>query len=218
MKLDKTLTLFFNVDRCAGSGVRQSQSFRTALKPTKRIIASQTAKVFDLRGWFAPITVKARHLLQLLWKSGISGDEVIPSDLHAVWINKFPVSRKLVEKQATVQQIQLHGFSDASRIAYGAVVYARYLHRDSTVHTSLELCAAKLLAQLISTTACILYLFHVISITLFPFPIFISFLPSVFSSMSSSEFSSSIIALHDFELFISPFITSNYSSRISPNI
>ncbi len=35
-------------------------------KPTKRIIASQTAKVFDVLGWFAPITVKAKHLLQLL--------------------------------------------------------------------------------------------------------------------------------------------------------
>ncbi len=63
-----------------------------------------------------------------------------------------------------------------------------------------------------SSLICILYLFHVISLTLFPFPIFISFLPSVSSSMSSSAFSSSIIALHDFELFISPFITSNYSS------
>ena len=70
-----------------------------------------------------------------------------------------------------MQQLQLHGFSDASQAAYGAVVYARYLHKDATVSITLitaktrvapvkglsiprlELCGAKLLAQLISATA-----------------------------------------------------------------
>ena len=53
-------------------------------EPTKRIIASQAAKMFDVLGWFAPITVKAKHLLQLLWKSGISWDERIPPDLFGI--------------------------------------------------------------------------------------------------------------------------------------
>ena len=149
-------------------------------EPTKRIIASQAAKMFDVLGWFAPIKVKAKHLLQLLWKSGISWDERIPPDLLSIWnrwnkelyvVSQFPIPRKLISSQEQVQQLQLHGFSDASQAAYGAVVYARYLHKDATVSITLitaktrvaavkglsiprlELCGAKLLAQLISTTA-----------------------------------------------------------------
>ena len=126
------------------------------------------------------ITVKAKHLLQLLWKSGVSWDQAIPSYLQSIWtrwnkelpaVRQFPIPKMLINSQAQIQQLQLHGFSDASQVAYGAVVYARHLHKDATVTISLltaktrvalikelsiprlELCGAKLLAQLISTTA-----------------------------------------------------------------
>ena len=134
----------------------------------------------DILGWFAPTVIKAKYLIQLLWKARISWDEPFPTELVKVWkrwnselpaITKHAISRKLVKDQETVQQIQLHGFSDASQIAYGAAVYARYLHKDSTVTivlliaktrvaptkslsiSLLELCGAVLLPKLISTTA-----------------------------------------------------------------
>ena len=71
----------------------------------------------------------------------------------------------------TVQQVQLHGFSDASQLAFGAVVYARHIHSDSSVTVALlmaktrvaptksisiprlELCGATLLAQLVTYVA-----------------------------------------------------------------
>ena len=84
------------------------------VEPTKRIIASQTATMFDVLGWFAPITVKAKHLLQLLWKSGFTWDQAIPSDLQSIWtrwnkelpaVRQFPIPRKLINIQAQTQQL-----------------------------------------------------------------------------------------------------------------
>ena len=148
--------------------------------PTKRQIASQMAKVFDVLGWFAPVTVKSKHLIQQLWKRQIDWDKPIPGDLLDDWnkwnkelpsISKHPIERKLVSTQTTVLEIQLHGYSDASQMAYGAVVYARHLHDNATVTTALvtakskiapvkelsvprlELCGAQLLARLITVTA-----------------------------------------------------------------
>ena len=70
-----------------------------------------------------------------------------------------------------VQQVHIYGFSDASQIAFGAVVYARHLHADSSVTVALlmaktrvaptkkisiprvELCGAVLLAHLVTYVA-----------------------------------------------------------------
>ena len=147
---------------------------------TKRFIASQTAKVYDVLGWFAPTVLKAKHLMQLLWKTNISWDEPIPTEYMGVWnrwsnelkaISTFAIPRKIVQDTRTVQQVQLHGFSDASQLAFGAVVYARHLHSDSSVTVALlmaktrvaptksvsiprlELCGATLLAQLVTYVA-----------------------------------------------------------------
>ena len=87
-------------------------------------------------------------------------------------LSNFPIPRKLVESVHTVKEIQLHGFSDASQVAYGAVIYARHLHFNATVTTVLlsaktrvapvkeqtiprfELCGARLLAKLVFTVTC----------------------------------------------------------------
>ena len=121
--------------------------------PTKRQIASQMAKVFDVLGWFAPVTVKSKHLIQQLWKRQIDWDKPIPGDLLDDWnkwnkelpsISKHPIERKLVSTQTTVLEIQLHGYSDASQMAYGAVVYARHLHDNAMVTIALVTAKSKI--------------------------------------------------------------------------
>ena len=41
----------------------------------------QTAKLFDPVGWFGPIVIKFKILLQKLWTRGVDWDEQLPQDL-----------------------------------------------------------------------------------------------------------------------------------------
>ena len=131
-------------------------------------------------GWFSPINVQPRKLMQELWKRKIGWDEKILDDLLLVWkrwsfelsdITTHPIERKFVKTQTTVIDLQSHGFSDASKLAYGAVIYGRFWHQDTTVTTALisakvkialikelstprlELNGAELLSRLLKATA-----------------------------------------------------------------
>ena len=126
---------------------------------TKRFIASQTAKGYDVLGWFAPPILKAKHLMQLLWKTKISWDKPIPTEYMGVWrrwsnelkaISTFAIPRKIVQDTRTVQQVQLHGFTDVPQLAFGAVVYARHLHSDSSVTVAFLMAKTELLQLKVS--------------------------------------------------------------------
>ena len=71
--------------------------------PTKRQIASNVAKMFDLLGWFASAVVVLKILLQNLWRLDMTWDEPVPDDIAAVrnnwqadlhYITKHPVPRR----------------------------------------------------------------------------------------------------------------------------
>ena len=49
---------------------------------TKRMIV---AKVFDVFGWFSPVTVKMNILLQRLWEIKLDWDDPIPDKVHQIW-------------------------------------------------------------------------------------------------------------------------------------
>nr|CAI5822893.1 unnamed protein product [Callosobruchus analis] len=147
----------------------------TSARVSKRQILSCIAQIFDPLGLLAPVTITSKLILQELWKLNISWDESIPSNLYTIWTNyraefvqlnaiNFP---RHVSCRSPVS-IQLHGFSDASERAYGAVVYIRSLDTQGNCFVNilcaktrvaplkpitiprLELCGALLLAQLMS--------------------------------------------------------------------
>ena len=113
-----------------------------------------------------------------LWQTKVDWDDIISQehqDIHSTWREELPLLNNIrlprcyfgKEKPST---IQLHGFSDASKEAYGAVVYLRatYPTRQPTIELviakskvapvatrsipQLELCGANLLARLMTTT------------------------------------------------------------------
>ncbi len=152
-------------------------------KVTKRVIAALTAGVFDVLGLFAPVVISARILFQDTWKRGLSWDEEVPDDLQRRWsdwiedlprIHQHPIPRYVFSNSAPGSQLTLHGFCDASTVAYGAAIYARSEGPDNSISITLiiakarvlptkpitvpkaELCGALLLAKLLRHTTTLL--------------------------------------------------------------
>ena len=145
---------------------------------TKRGIVSDVSRVFDVLGWLAPAILPMKALFQSLWELGIGWDDPVPAPYrtkHERWreelrlLSKVTLQRCYFAPEPTVT-ITLHGFCDASKVAYAAVVYLRatYQTRAPTcclvvaktkvaplkllTIPRLELCGAALLARLLEST------------------------------------------------------------------
>ena len=105
----------------------------SSYRQTKRGIISDVSKTFDVLGWIAPAVLPMKILYQTLWQKGQEWDGLAPPHVieeHAKWRQQLPcLSTKKLQRcytshpQPTRQE--LHGFSDASKKASGAVVYLR---------------------------------------------------------------------------------------------
>ena len=142
---------------------------------TKRALVSDIAKMYDVFGWFSPSTIKAKILLQQVWEKKIGWDDPVPSSIYNVWfqwrselhlLSEKHIPRCYFDKESHITSMELHGFCDASELAYAAVVYLRL---TTTLDTQvslvisktkvspikrltiprLELCGASLLARLL---------------------------------------------------------------------
>nr|XP_029729133.1 uncharacterized protein LOC115266740 [Aedes albopictus] len=147
-------------------------------QPTKRIILSQIASLYDPLGLLAPTIVMAKLVMQKLWELRVDWDANPPGELTNHWLslvqhlsvlNHFQVPRRVIGV-CKPQRTYLHGYSDASERAMGACVYVRTVDdagnissrllcskskiapigNNRTTLPRLELCASVLLARLIS--------------------------------------------------------------------
>ncbi|GFX33005.1 integrase catalytic domain-containing protein [Trichonephila clavipes] len=139
---------------------------------TKRDVLSTIARIYDPLGLLGPVVAKI--FLQKLWMLKIDWTDLLPDTINREWrqfveslqvVNDININRCIVVEQPEV--IELHGFSDASQSAYGAVVYCKSITSDrkmlvhliasksrvaltkQTTIPRLELCAAVLLAKLV---------------------------------------------------------------------
>ncbi|CAK1577869.1 unnamed protein product [Parnassius mnemosyne] len=112
---------------------------------TKRKIIADIARLFDPLGWIAPTIILAKIIIQRLWLSGVDWDEEVPNNILNEWITyrkelklleKVTISRWLGSKEDATR-IELHGFCDASKVAYAAVVYMRVIDSDNNIKVSL---------------------------------------------------------------------------------
>ncbi len=119
---------------------------------TKRLISSVSAQIFDILGFFAPYIITAKALLQELWILKLGWDDDVPESLQQrwmTWVSDLPlvtshlINRRYFDSNARTVSSSLHGFSDASEVAYGAVVYLRSVFADGTVSCSLVIARAR---------------------------------------------------------------------------
>lgn len=149
---------------------------------TKRKVISDIARLFDPLGWLAPAITTAKVFIQRLWLSGIGWDDQLPPALLRDWLayrenlielEAFAIPRWISSSRNDLS-LELHGFSDASNVAYAAVVYVRVVDKDSNVHVNLvasktrvapvkqvsiprlELCGAALLTKLLNEVSGVL--------------------------------------------------------------
>ncbi|XP_055309087.1 uncharacterized protein LOC129572976, partial [Sitodiplosis mosellana] len=139
---------------------------------TKRTLASDACKLYDPLGLLAPLTIKAKIIMQRTFKEKIGWDDFVDALTQTEWneyrnelslIQKIKIDRWL--KLQPNSKIKLHGFSDASDNAFSACIYivqtsngittaflvcakTRVAPIDPVPTPRLELCGAVLLANL----------------------------------------------------------------------
>ncbi|XP_065223148.1 uncharacterized protein LOC135847518 [Planococcus citri] len=147
---------------------------------TKRSALSKVSSIFDPLGFSAPVTITGKLLIQELWTDNLVWDEPVSTDFQG----RFSSFLSDVAASAALEfprfvgsskfSLELHGFSDASKEACSAVIYARIVsgtdppivrfiasktrvapQKQPRTIPELELCAAALLIELfdpVSTT------------------------------------------------------------------
>ncbi|XP_018374003.1 PREDICTED: uncharacterized protein LOC108768168 [Trachymyrmex cornetzi] len=145
-------------------------------KLTKRSILSRIALIFDPLGLIGPVTVCAKIVMQDLWRLNTDWDESVPLTCYTKWKRyerELPILRNINVPRLAVSsephtRLEIHGFADASEQAFGACIYLRSTLASGEHITNLlcsksrvaplksislprlELCAALILAQLLS--------------------------------------------------------------------
>ena len=145
---------------------------------TKRGVLGDISKTFDVLGWLCPVILPMKLLMQQLWDPNLGWDAPLSEELrirHKTWREElgqlagWELPRCYFEDEPS-KDITLHGFSDASEKAYGAVVYIRSTYENHPLSVQLvvaksrvlplkqkrtipelELCGAVLLINLLQT-------------------------------------------------------------------
>ena len=112
--------------------------------PTRRGILSVVSSVYDPLGFAASFILRAKEILQGLCRANVGWDDPIP-DIYAkrseAWLRDLPKLEGLKIKRCfkpsgfgEVVSAELHHFSDASQVGYGAVSYLRMVNQKGKVH------------------------------------------------------------------------------------
>ena len=147
---DKDLNLFMNKDQEVVTSkvlgvaydVYKDLFYFIGLDPsliifcTKRVIFSFIAKFYDPLGFIQPYIMYGKFILQALWKLNLDWDVEAPEAICKEFNCWLDSSKSLTNWQMPrayfpgipwhdVNNIEVHGFSDASERGFGAVVYLR---------------------------------------------------------------------------------------------
>ncbi len=72
------IALVADISKMYRAIVRLDREIYTA---SKRALVSDIAKTYDVLGWFAPVIIKAKIMLQKTWESRVDWDELVPEEI-----------------------------------------------------------------------------------------------------------------------------------------
>lgn len=122
--------------------------FRTVMKEaplTKRGALTIAASVYDPLGLQAPFTLRAKLLIQELWRLKVGWDDPMPEPLLGIWLRwladlpniaAFRLPRCYSTFLHDAKRIEVHTFADASNRAMGAVSYLRVINANNEIQCS----------------------------------------------------------------------------------
>ena len=129
------------MERALGYVTLDTFSFKMATKDkpaTRRGILSMISLIYDLLSFVAPFYLSAKILLQTLCKKQLGWDDLIPGEdliCWKSWLEELPRLEQFSNDRCftppnfgAIISCQLHHFSDASQVAYGAVSYLRLVN------------------------------------------------------------------------------------------
>ncbi|KAK5907106.1 hypothetical protein CesoFtcFv8_004989 [Champsocephalus esox] len=121
--------------------------------PTRRGLLSVVASLYDPLGFVSPFALTGKCILQELCRRGIGWDDPLPENLRSWWEEWKNGLQRLKEVTiprcyhpqdfGKIVRVELHHFSDASNVGYGACSYLRYKNDKDKIHCSLVMSKAR---------------------------------------------------------------------------
>lgn len=148
----KTLGIFWQPS-CDSFQFKSTQPMQIEVW-TRRSVLSEIAKLFDPLKWLAPCVAQAKMVMQEIWKSSTANnwDTPLPNHLIAKWAQVYEQLCLPIPIQVTrwlglmdeSDQVEIHGFCDASTKAYAAAVYIKISRPNGQIITNLVAAKTKL--------------------------------------------------------------------------
>ena len=115
----------------------------------KREVLSTIAKLFDQSGWLTPTINTTKVLMQTMWLDKIDWDDNIPRHASKTWLSFISIFKGVNEitifrwvNYSPSALVKIHGFCDASELAYAAAIYTR-IELEEEVFTNLLIAKTK---------------------------------------------------------------------------
>ncbi|KAG5872350.1 hypothetical protein JTB14_006039 [Gonioctena quinquepunctata] len=95
--------------------------------------------IYDPLGFFSPGSIKAKIMMQKIWKVGFGWDDNITNNIFQKWlvwlkglkeVTNIEVPKCYSTKFTKANSIKMHIFSDASEDVYATAIHLRFVYPD----------------------------------------------------------------------------------------